>query len=91
MLKVIKSVFFILVIITSLNADAIADVAPPHKKSNEKSKFYDFSEQLIDGQIRRPTGLYTTARNKARFNRLLRLKKSFLPRLFATSKERVFK
>ena len=87
MLKVIKSVFFILVVVTFFNADA----APPDKKSNEKSKFYDFSEQLIDGQIRRPTGLYATARNKARFNRLLRLKKSFLPRLFATSKERVFK
>jgi len=79
----VKKLIFFLTILGALSAFA----APP----NGKSKFYDFNDQVIDGQIRRPTGLYATARNKARFNRLLRLKKSFLPRLFATSKERVFK
>lgn len=63
--------------------------APP--AGNVKSKFYDFSDQLIDGEIRKPTALYTDARQKAKFDRLLRLKKSFLPAMFQTSKERVFK
>tara|TARA_Y100000034_G_C6537977_1_gene231996 strand:- start:154 stop:447 length:294 start_codon:yes stop_codon:yes gene_type:complete len=60
-------------------------------KRNVKSKFYDFSEQLIDGEIKKPTTLYTDARNKVKFDRLLRLKKSFLPKLFDTAKEKVFK
>jgi|TARA_R110000737_G_scaffold244611_1_gene255461 hypothetical protein len=56
-----------------------------------RAKFYDFNEQLIDGEIKKPTALYTGARDKVKFDRLLRLKKSFLPELFATSKESVFK
>ena len=56
-----------------------------------KSKFYDFNEQLIDGEIKKPTALYTDSRQKVRFDRLLKLKKSFMPELFKTAKERVFK
>jgi hypothetical protein len=56
-----------------------------------RSKFYDFNEQLIDGEIKKPTTLYTDAREKVKFDRLLRLKKSFLPDLFDTAKESVFK
>ena len=56
-----------------------------------KSKFYDFSDQLIDGQIQKPTTLYTDAREKVKFERLLKLKKSFLPQLYDTAKESVFK
>lgn len=63
--------------------------APP--KSNTRSKFYDFNEQLIDGEIKKPTALYTNARQKVKFDRLLKLKKSFLPELFKTAKEKVFK
>jgi len=60
-------------------------------KNKTKSKFYDFGDQVIDGQIRKPTTLYTSTRNQAKFNRLLTLKKSFLPKLFATSKQKTFK
>ena len=59
--------------------------------SNAKSKFYDFNEQIIDGEIKKPTTLYTDARQKVQFDRLLSLKKSFLPDLFKTAKEKVFK
>jgi hypothetical protein len=62
---------------------------PP--KKNVKAKFYDFSEQLIDGEIRRPTNLYLDVRQKAKFDRLLKLKRSFLPELFKTAREGVFK
>lgn len=65
--------------------------ATPAKAKSPRSKFYDFNEQLIDGQIKKPTTLYTNAREAVRFERLLKLKKSFLPQLFKTSKERVFK
>ena len=56
-----------------------------------RAKFYDFNEQLIDGEIKKPTILYTGTRDKVKFDRLLRLKKSFLPDLFDTAKESVFK
>jgi len=59
--------------------------APP------KSKFYDFGDQLIDGTINKPTTLYTDSRTKVKFDRLLRLKKSFLKALYTTAKEKVFK
>jgi len=68
---------------------SLSRAAPP--KKDVKSKFYDFSEQLIDGQIKRPTALYTSAREAARFDRLLKLKKSFLRKLYETSKESIFK
>jgi hypothetical protein len=60
-------------------------------KPKTKAKFYDFNEQLIDGQISKPTTLYTDAREQVKFERLLKLKKSFLNDLFDTAKERVFK
>ena len=56
-----------------------------------KSKFYDFSDQVIDGEIKKPTALFTDARQKVKFDRLLSLKKSFLPAILETSKERIFK
>lgn len=56
-----------------------------------KSKFYDFSDQLIDGEIKKPTALYTDARQQVKFDRLIKLKKSFLPALLETSKDPVFR
>jgi hypothetical protein len=66
-----------------------AQAAPP--KGKMRTKFYDFSEQIIDGEIKKPTALYTDARAKVRFERLLKLKKSFLRDLFDTAKHKVFK
>ena len=65
--------------------------SPSFAKKPPKSKFYDFNEQLIDGEIKKPTTLYTDSRKKVHFDRLLRLKKSFIPSLMNTAKEKVFK
>ena len=75
---------FITFMFIFLNTTAVTAKQP-------KSKFYDFNEQIIDGEVKKPTTLYTDAREQVRFDRLLKLKKSFLPKLFATAKERVFK
>lgn len=56
-----------------------------------KSKFYDFTDQLIDGEIKKPTTLYSNVRKEAQFSRLLSLKKELLPLIFQARKERVFK
>ena len=59
---------------------------------NTKSKFYDFSDQLIDGEIKMPTALYMDTRQEVRFQRLLKLKRNFLgPYLNKTAREKVFK
>tara|TARA_R100000008_G_scaffold82838_1_gene67528 strand:+ start:2019 stop:2282 length:264 start_codon:yes stop_codon:yes gene_type:complete len=76
---------FVIIIILILNTTSIVVAKQP------KSKFYDFSEQLIDGEVKKPTTLYIDERERVKFDRLLRLKKSFLPKLFDTAKERVFK
>ncbi len=67
----------------SLNTSAMA--------AEPKSKFYDFSDQLIDGEIRKPTTLYSNVRQAAKFSRMLSLKKELLPLIFQARKERVFK
>jgi len=83
-MKNVLIILFVSLFFTSAYADK-------PKPNNTKSKFYDFSDQIIDGEIRRPTGTYANARERARFNRLLRLKRSFLPDLFSTSKDKVLK
>ena len=73
------------VVFTLLTTPAYSQKVPP------RSKFYDFNDQLIDGEIKKPTTLYTDSRKRVQFDRLLKLKKSFLPSLFNTAKEKVFK
>jgi len=80
-----KVLFVILVMSFFMGA---VEAKPPNKT---RAKFYDFSDQLIDGQIRKPTALYTSARGKVKFERLLKLKKSFIGNLFMTAREKVFK
>ena len=52
-----------------------------------KTKFYDFEDMNIDGQYKKPQVLYTDARQKVKFAKLLKLKKDFLPKLKATAKD----
>ena len=80
-------IIFVFALVTLMCSSGSA--APPNK--NVKSKFYDFSEQLIDGEVRKPSALYTSVREKVKFERLLKLKKSFLRPMFQTSKELIFK
>lgn len=68
-----------------------ATAGPPGGDATARSKFYDFENMVIDGEIKKPTSLYTDVRKRARFDRLLRLKKSFMGKLMSTAKERVFK
>ena len=51
-----------------------------------RAKFYDFSDQLIDGNIKKPSTIFMESRVRAKFDKLLKLKKSFIPRLLMTGK-----
>ena len=56
-------------------------------QSQTKTKFYNFDDLLINGEYKKPQVLYTDARQKVRFERLLKLKKEFLPNLKSTEKD----
>jgi len=73
-----------IVLFVMLGNDALAQTKP-------KSKFYDFGEQVIDGEIKKPTALFTDSKKRVQFDRLLKLKKTFIPNLMKTSKERTFR
>lgn len=50
-----------------------------------KTKFYNFDDMLIDGQLKTPDLQRADARDKAKFARLLKLKKSFMPKVRETA------
>ena len=61
------------------------------KGKSVKSKFYDFSDQVIDGEVKKPTTLYTEVRQKAKFSKLLNLQRHFINEMLKTSKRPIFK
>ena len=78
----------ILVIIASLFMLSVPGVALAQDGGDDsKTKFYNFDDLLIDGQYKKPQVLYTDARQKVKFERLLKLKKDFLPKLKETAKD----
>lgn len=70
---------------------AVAVASPLLAKDNQKSRFYDFSDQLIDGAVKKPSTIWMEARQRAKFDKLLSLKKSFKEAMIATSKEPILK
>ena len=85
-----KKIFYILSLILIMGF-AYDGFAQKKDTSKVKSKFYDFSDQLIDGEVKKPSGLFIDSRQKVKFDRLLRLKKSFIQNMLQTSQENVFK
>lgn len=59
--------------------------------AKDKTKFYNFDDLLIDGKVKKPQVLYTDAKQKVKFERLLKLRKSFLPKLEATKKDQALR
>jgi len=74
----IKALFFVLL---------MAGAAYANPPENAKTKFYNFDDLLINGQYKKPQVLYTDARQKVKFEKLLKLKKDFLPKLRDTAKD----
>ena len=58
-----------------------------NKKTSKKTKFYNFDDLLIEGQYKKPQVLYTDSKQKVKFEKLLKLKKDFLPKLKNTQKD----
>ena len=76
-----------LILLFVLGAPLAGLAQEPAPAGDVKTKFYNFDDLLIDGQYKKPEVLYTDARQRAKFERLLKLKKDFLPSLKATAKD----
>lgn len=69
----------------------IVSFALPASAKKAKTRFYDFSDQLIDGEVKKPSTMYIDTRTRAKFQKLLSLKKSFRQAMIDSSKEPILK
>jgi len=56
-------------------------------KEKTKVKFYNFDDLLVDGKVSKPKLLYVDSRQRVKFEKLLKLKKDFLPKLKETERD----
>ncbi len=68
---------------------ALADPATPTEKP--RVQFVDMSAMLIDGEIVKPRALHIDSKAKVKFARLFELKRSVLPRLQQTARDRALR
>lgn len=54
------------------------------KGGDASARHYTFEDMLVDGEVLKPQILYTKVMDRAKFERLLRLRKSFLRRMLRT-------
>jgi hypothetical protein len=66
---------------------ALPVVAVAQEADEPQTKFIDFGEMLIDGELQKPQGMFNTERGRARFQSLLSLRRSFLPDIEKASQE----
>ena len=78
---------FVSIIIT---ATLFFHASDTHAKT-KKARFYDFSDQLINGEIKKPAAIYMESRARAKFAKLLKLKKSFRQALIKTNQDPILK
>lgn len=69
----------------------VVSFAVPTFAKKSKTRFYDFSDQLIDGEVKKPSTMYIDTRTRAKFQKLLSLKKSFRQAMIDSSKEPILK
>jgi hypothetical protein len=79
----VKKIFIFLVFLGLFSGTALSKP----KKNDLKTKFYDFDDLLINGKYRKPQVLYIDSEQRVKFERLLKLKKDFLPKLKKTEKD----
>ncbi|MFB6264469.1 MAG: hypothetical protein ABEL76_12735 [Bradymonadaceae bacterium] len=74
-------------VLLAFSGTALAQDSGGGGEDDTRSKFYDFNDMLVDGQLKTPDVQRTEARGQAKFKRLLDLKKSFLPKVQESTDE----
>jgi len=85
MKKITVLVFLLLAVSYTVLAQESNNTQIPDKSL--KLRFYDFNDLIIDGKIKKPQVLWSTAKQKVKFDNLLKLKKDFLPNVNETKKD----
>lgn len=57
----------------------------------EKSKFYDFSDMMIDGDFKKPEMMSVRDKKNARFKRMFQLKRTFIPDIKESQRDAAIK
>lgn len=78
---------FLNVLVVFLALVSLSGLAVAQEGGEVKEKFYNFDDMLIDGDFKKPQGEFIEGRKKAKFDRTLKLKKSFLPKIQETTRE----
>ena len=73
----------VVVVILLFSANAFAQ----DEGGDTKTKFYNFDDMLVDGQLKTPDLMKEQVQGRARFERLLNLKKSFIPKIQESTEE----
>lgn len=81
---------FIMVVMSIAGLVSVASTASA-QETETKSKFYDFDDMLIDGQLKKPDLFQSGAKDTAKFKRLLSLKRSFLSKVRESTSEDALK
>lgn len=55
--------------------------------TDEKSKFYDFSDLMINGDFKKPEMLSIKDKKSTKFDKMLNLKASFIPQIEKSDKD----
>ena len=78
-----KNLFFVFVlaVLMTFGGQAFA------QDGDERTRFYDFENMLIDGEFRSPDLVQMEGRGQAQFDRLLNLRTSFLPKVQQSSED----
>ena len=79
--KLISAIF-----VTAAVLGVTATVCAQDAESSVQVRFYDMGEFIVDGDIKRPLDDLYIARHKPKFTRLLKLQKSFLPKIKQSAK-----
>ena len=61
------------------------------KKSGARVQHLDLGETVYNGTLRVPTVQFHDQRERVKFERLMKVRKSFMPALMASGTDRVFK
>ena len=75
----------------SLSMPALAHAGPPGTVAPVGVEFINLADAYVSGQVFRPRGQWVDAKQRAHFERLLRLRRSVLPALRATATDRTFR
>lgn len=59
--------------------------------ADSKEKFYDFSDMMINGDFKKPEMLKVSDKKSTKFDRMLKLKASFIPQLEKSDKDNAIK